>query len=384
MRFNLSPSFILLSLLFSSSTNILAFTPPSDDAFDARAVGGAMSLNDELSARGMLKQEVDMELRALIDELSGSYEAREFGDVYERDFDGELYERDFDGELYERDLDGSDDWYSARDIDDDRYSARTFDDDKSTLFLRELNDEIELALRKIELNDRIDKVLRQLELVDAIELAARSTPGSSSNEDATPKAPKARKLLRQTKNLRGSTSSSASEPQLPADVEKFAAEINSELASIPDSEIAPIDANQVTTNLVLFHKSALILKKWVDRLEEAEEQGDKEGIREAERKVQDWRVNTRIYMWAVLANGEKDPERYGRRRGGGKGGKGKGVVGKRAEVVKKAEEMRKEEEGAKGKAKKTPPVKKDAVPPPQKQKPAPAPSKEAPSAKKDA
>ncbi|KAH6892764.1 hypothetical protein BKA70DRAFT_836487 [Coprinopsis sp. MPI-PUGE-AT-0042] len=87
--------------------------------------------------------------------------------------------------------------------------------------------------------------------------------------------------------------------------------IQAELKTIPKSDLGEINAIAVEDSLKYFHKSALVLQKYAKEYETAKASKDKKKIAAAAKKVAEWKENTGVFMWGVLANGAKDRKAFG-------------------------------------------------------------------------
>jgi hypothetical protein len=96
-----------------------------------------------------------------------------------------------------------------------------------------------------------------------------------------------------------------------AKLESKAKGIQAELKTIPKSDLGEINAIAVEDSLKYFHKSALVLQKYAKEYETAKKTKDSKKIAAAKKKVEEWKENTGVFMWGVLANGAKDRKAFG-------------------------------------------------------------------------
>lgn len=96
-----------------------------------------------------------------------------------------------------------------------------------------------------------------------------------------------------------------------AKLESKAKGIQAELKTIPKSDLGEINAIAVEDSLKYFHKSVLVLQKYSKEYEAAKKTKDTKKIAAAKKKVDEWKENTGVFMWGVLANGAKDRKAFG-------------------------------------------------------------------------
>lgn len=95
-----------------------------------------------------------------------------------------------------------------------------------------------------------------------------------------------------------------------AKLESKAKAIQKELKTVPKSDLGEINASAVEDSLKYFHKSALLFQKYSKEYAAAKKGKDKKKIAAAKKKVAEWKENTGVFMWGVLANGAKDRKAF--------------------------------------------------------------------------